>query len=151
MSDTVDQLMKKIMNLPPTDDFCNKAFAISRQIIELKPAIPHYYCNHALFCADFGYWEEAIEVLEYALKLLPGCPIIRRILTTNLLQAGRFKEGLEEFEYRFDEPLPESPQSFFMLTVASKLIKRYPPKPRWNGKDDISDKTVLVFNEGGLG
>lgn len=148
----VEALMDKILKLPNTPDIQTKAYKISQQIIALKPNKPDYYCNHALLCFDFGFWEEGIDALQYAKSLLPECPIIRRILSGNLFQVGRFREGFEEFEWRFKTPLPESPKSFYSpaFEAPPKLLKWY-NRPYWDGKADISDKTVMAFNEGGYG
>ena len=97
-----------------------------------------------------GQWEESLGLLRKAKEVNPKCPVVRRMLSSVLLTLGYFKEGLEEFECRFEMPLEDSP-NLAGFEVGAKIRLRYYKTPYWDGKKDIKNKTILVFNEGGAG
>jgi hypothetical protein len=54
------------------------------------------------------------------------------------LSLGDWKQGLEEFESRWDAP----PLNRVRLTL---------PTPQWSGREDISGKTLFIYHEQGFG
>lgn len=85
-----------------------------------------------------GRHAEAIEAGRAALALNPMLAGARHNLALTLLDSGRLTEGWAEFAHRWEAPgFPSHPRS---LTA-----------PRWNGQDDLSGKTVLVWREQGIG
>lgn len=149
----IKELIPQLMRYLGSEQL-DKALNISRQIINLRPDSPHFYYNHSMLCIDLGLMEEAAEALRLARDRMPDCPVIRRMLSDVLLAIGHFREGLEQREWRFNFPLPDSPMPLapmpIVVEIAPRLRACY-PKPYWNGKDDLNGKTVLVFNEAGHG
>lgn len=139
--------MKKILELI-NQGKKEEALTLSKQ--SLKGNEPYVYYNHAIIAYELGDIKEAAETLKHVKTLLPHCPIIRRILGDFLLSLGHYKEGLAEMEWRFTFPTPESPR--FGVPLWGEVLPRIRQcykKPYWNGQP--SNKTVLVFNEGGFG
>jgi tetratricopeptide (TPR) repeat protein len=111
----------------------------------LEKAIEQYqenaicYFNYGLVCRRTNRIPEAAEAFRMASKLDPNCPLTHYQYGCTLLKAGYFKEGLKEFEWRFNA---------HARTIGQ--WKRY-KKPRWDGKQSLRGKRVLVGNEQGQG
>ncbi|MFA6018892.1 MAG: tetratricopeptide repeat protein [Rhodospirillales bacterium] len=85
-----------------------------------------------------GRHAEAIEAGRAALALNPRLAGVRHNLALALLDAGRLAEGWAEFAHRWEAPgFPSHPRNL--------------SAPRWNGIDDLTGKTVLVWREQGIG
>lgn len=85
-----------------------------------------------------GRHAEAIEAGRAALALNPRLAGVRHNLSLALLDAGRLAEGWAEFAHRWEAPgFPSHPRN---LSV-----------PRWNGREALTGKTVLVWREQGIG
>jgi hypothetical protein len=127
-----------------------EALEVSKKLLASRAEMHNYY-NHAVLAYELNKLEEATWALQEAKKLLPGCPIIRRILSDFLLQLGQYQEGFAEKEWRFTFPLPDSPRPGIPLwgEILPRIRQRY-KNPYWDGLD-ISGSTILVFNEAGFG
>jgi tetratricopeptide (TPR) repeat protein len=146
----IDQLTKTCLKLVAAGKI-KEALDVSRKILELQQFDAFRFYNHYILAKDLGLIDEAIDALNKAKDLNPACPIIRILLSSMLLEKGKFKEGLAEKEYRFNWPLKNSPcpTTPLILEFLPKLRKAY-KQPYWNGKE-IKGKTLLVFNEAGHG
>mgnify|MGYP001164079065 FL=1 len=87
---------------------------------------------------DQGKIEEAILAFQKSISLNPNYPETYFNIGLSLLQSGRIKEGLEEYEWRHK---------------TSKGLSRYRhfPQPKWDGKTSLKDKTILLWSEQGIG
>ncbi len=109
------------------------------------------YFNHAMMAYELDRIGEAAWAMEEAREILPDCPIIHRVLGDFLLRLGKYKEGFIEKEWRFTMPLPDSPRPGIPIwgEILPRIRRKY-KKPYWDGSD-LTDKTILVFNEAGFG
>lgn len=110
------------------------------------------YHDAAIAKSREGDWQGVLDNLRKASDLSPDDPVIGLLLGRTLLQLGDIPEGLREVEKRFNPLLPDSPQgdSYFIIQSVSQIIRQF-TKPLWNGTDDLTGKTVVLFNEGGYG
>ena len=91
-----------------------------------------------LFCAQGNYEASKQAQNEYA-KYFPDCPRLKFGRTWHLLHDGNLQDGLEHIEAgRVCGTLGEPD--------FSKL-----KGPKWNGKNSIDGKTILLYGEGGQG
>lgn len=94
----------------------------------------HNNLAHALRC--LGEVDQSLAMYERAIELDPQSPDAHWGRALLLLSLGRFKEGWEEYEWRWR-----------MKSIAPG---EKPPGPEWQG-EDIRDKTLLLYQEQGLG
>lgn len=91
---------------------------------------------------------KAVALLQQGKAENPKCLVTSNMLAIALMTVGKIKEGLEEFENRFgylqtnNSPVNELP---------IRMRNRYNKVPVWDGKSDLTNKTVLVIWEGGYG
>ncbi len=97
---------------------------------------PRALGNVALTLADRGSFDEAIAMYREALRRAPDDPQVHFNYAAALLMAGRLPDAWDEFEYG--------------LASGQRRPNRTLPAPRWNG-EDISDKTILLWREQGIG
>lgn len=102
--------------------------------IDLDPTLAFAWCNLSLIQSIKGEGMKAVRNARKAFKLDPQ-PIIETALAFALLFEGRYAEGLAHFEARFPYKLASFTQY---------------PYPQWHG-EDVSDKTVLIQADQGLG
>ena len=85
-----------------------------------------------------GRSEEAEINLRQLIILKPYYADAHQSLGITLLIAGKVKEGLEENEWRWKNPKFISSQRHF-------------PQPKWDGKQSLSGKRILLWREQGIG
>ncbi len=102
-----------------------------RRAVELDPTrmATRIDCAHAL--ADVGRLEEAERYLDSCLRQEPGRSDLRLARGLLRLQAGRLREGWEDYEARPEAPLP----------AAIRLL------PRWRG-ERVAGRRILITPEG---
>lgn len=123
-------MLKKYANLEKQKEYFEKA-------IELSPDYQDAIRNLAITYREMGNHDKCLEYFEKALALNPtGDDYFS--YGTELLRTGDFKKGLKYFEYRFSKETDPNPYPNML-------------KPRWDGKTDLSDKTLLVQCEQGYG
>jgi hypothetical protein len=93
--------------------------------------------NYGNVLREMGYPERAQPFLEHAIRIDPANETARFNLAVCLLLQGNYKQGWTAYEDRWN---------FEHLKGALPKL----PQPRWTGQD-LSDKTILVVGEQGLG
>ncbi|MBO6521445.1 MAG: tetratricopeptide repeat protein [Rhodospirillales bacterium] len=105
--------------------------------LQANPDHPVYRLNKASYLAAAGYHADALSWADRAIAADPDYVEARLKKASLLIQTGDLAAGFRDYEVRWDIPgwhaLPE------------KL-----PMPAWQG-DDISGKTLLLWNEQGYG
>lgn len=115
-----------------------QAETVLRQCLNLHPGDAAALAGLVPVLTAQGRHAEAIEAGRAALALNPLLAGVRHNLSLALLDAGRLTEGWAEFAHRWEAP--------GFPSHARKLSA-----PRWNGIDDLTGKTVLVWREQGIG
>jgi tetratricopeptide (TPR) repeat protein len=84
------------------------AIAYYQKALELNPNYPqiHYNLGHAL--EEQEQWEDAIAHYRKAIELYPNYPEAHKNLSYALLITGDFKNGWDEYEYRFTNPTAQA-------------------------------------------
>ena len=109
-----------------------------KQAIKIKPdyADPHF--NMGKLLANKGELGEAIDSYKKALTIKPDYADVHYNLGFVLLNSGRLKEGFDEHEWRWLVPSFTSPNRNFR-------------QPKWDGVEPLETKTILLWNEQGVG
>lgn len=99
-------------------------------------------------------FKEACEFFLESNRINPDCSVTRHFLAETLLATGRYREGLEQNDRRFQflsdaNCLPEIGINPLVFEIYPKLKQCY-RKPLWTGQD-LQGKRILVFNEAGFG
>ncbi len=110
-----------------------KAVRLYQKATQLDPQNYKLWNNLASALRDMGRIEESLAAYDRALAICPDCPLTRANRGIALLTAGNLEEGFREYGFRW-QPLE---------------LRKY-PQPVWKG-EPISDKTLYVFAEQGLG
>ncbi len=112
------------------------ALAAFQKAIEISPNFAEAYVNLGSVMQTLGRPQEALRAYEIALNLKPKMDMAYWNLALALLSVGRLDEGWSLFGYGFK----------------SKQRAPFRPFPGllWEGQD-ISDKTLFVWREQGLG
>ena len=116
------------------------AVTLCRRAIALDPTSTSAYFNFSHACKALNKLEEAEEAAEAAIAHNAGSATYHFHLAHTLLLQGKTERGWEEYEWRWALP------DFADLAA----LRRGFPQPEWTGQD-ISDKTILIYTEQGLG
>lgn len=111
-----------------------EALASCERAIELRPGLADAYNTRGLALADSMRFEAAIASYDRAIALDPTLSEPRFNQGVLFLLAGDFERGWELYERR---PAPKPTHRSM--------------RPRWDGSQEISGKTVLTYAEQGLG
>jgi len=122
-----------LMNQRQLDD----AIIAYQNAIARKPNFPEAYGNLGNALRDKGLIDQAIEVYRRAIALQPEFAQAHTNLAFALLLRGDFRQGWEEYEWRWE-------WKEFPLT-SSKFVQ-----PQWDGSDP-GNRTILLHPEQGLG
>ena len=106
--------------------------------IKIDPKLATLHTNLGIALHNNGDPKAAAHAYEIALSLNPECVDTRLARSFALFNLGRNSEALDEYEYRLAGP------------QYKKRIEEL-RKPLWDGTTSLSDKTVLVWNEQGVG
>lgn len=93
--------------------------------------------NFGVFLAERSLFDKAIEQYKKAIFIKPDFYLAHFNLSLVNLLIGNFKEGWQEYEWRFGHQ------------VFKKFKNRF-TGPEWNGEDG-TNKTILIYNEQGAG
>ena len=91
------------------EDNEKQAMPILEEIVGQSPVVTAPYINLAMIYRHAGQYEQAEELLQKALKLVPGHPVANNEYGLVLRQTGRFAEAREVYEatlLMFPEYLP---------------------------------------------
>jgi predicted O-linked N-acetylglucosamine transferase (SPINDLY family) len=116
------------------------AAILCRRAIALDPTSASAYFNFSHACKALNQLEKAEEAAEAAIAHDPSSAVYHFHLAHTLLLQGKTERGWEEYEWRW------MLSDFADLTALRKQL----PQPEWIG-EDISDKTILIYTEQGLG
>ena len=116
----------------------DEAIETFKKSISLKPdyAEAHYNMGLALQYHDKSH--EAIKTYTKAISLKPDYAEAHQNLGLTLLNIGRLKEGLDEFEWRWKT-------SQFMSNERRFI------QPMWDGSQSLKNKRILLWCEQGIG
>ena len=92
--------------------------------------------NLGLIFQILGKFESSIIMFEKALKIDPNFAIAQKNLGSVYLSLGRIKDGLLAHEWRWKDPKLEDAYRNYHAT-------------QWDGFEDLSDKTILLWPEQG--
>jgi len=144
--DIIDQVLKIRPNYP--EAYCtlgrilsadaqnDDALAAFQMAIELSPTFAEAYVNLGSVLQTIGRPDDALNAYEIALNIKPKMDLAYWNLALALLSAGRLDEGWSLFGYGF--------------TSGQRQPYRPFPGMLWED-DDISDKTLFVWREQGIG
>jgi tetratricopeptide (TPR) repeat protein len=103
--------------------------------LRLRRDVPQPHINLAVVCEARGKFSEAIAQLDRAIEKQPDAAESKLNRALVLLASGQWKEGWREYHWRFD--------------IASQDRRTF-DLPEWDG-GDLSDKTILIVDEQGVG
>jgi Tfp pilus assembly protein PilF len=108
--------------------------------IAIKPDYAAVHVNRAVVLRELDRFEEALAGFDRAVALKPGYASAyfhRGILRLSL---GQFEQGWSDYEWRWED-------------AGGSVFKerRHFRQPRWQGREDIAGKTVLLYGEQGYG
>ena len=115
-----------------------EANRIYQQILQTHPNQPMALHLLGLISHQVGKNDRAIDLITKALAIKPDYRDAHMNLGYILLALGREKEGLDELEWRLQEP-----------TYVAKLGNI--AQPMWDGTADLNGRTILLWPEQGLG
>jgi tetratricopeptide (TPR) repeat protein len=114
---------------------CEEAAACFDKALELEPEMAQVHMNIGHVHKFQGDLMGAIEAYRQAVKSDPEYADGQMALGMSLLKAGHLQEGWEKFEWRWK---------------TDQMAPRGLKKPQWKG-EDLTNKTILVYAEQGLG
>lgn len=114
-----------------------EALASLDRTIALQPDHAAAYNNRGLVLQELGRLDDAIASFAKTIALKPDYAEAYVNQSVCLLQLGRFEQGWPLYEWRKKTEQPFGNRSF--------------AQPLWLGKDDISNRTVFLHWEQGLG
>jgi tetratricopeptide (TPR) repeat protein len=114
-----------------------EAISCFRSALEINPDFPEAISNLGVSFNDLGDLEQALAAARRAVQISPKNPIYHWTYALVLLRAGQFKEGWNEYEWRWGRHDFTTPIRDF-------------GKPRWEG-GSLDGKTILIHAEQGTG
>ncbi|WP_306703531.1 tetratricopeptide repeat-containing glycosyltransferase family protein [Azospirillum isscasi] len=104
----------------------------------LAPDRAAFHRNRLSLLLHEGRRDEAVAAGREAIRLAPADAETHLALAVALLASGQFREGWEEFEWRWE-------------TRQLDPVHRSFAQPEWTGAEDVAGRTVLLYAEQGLG
>jgi hypothetical protein len=126
---------RNICELYRSQSRLDAALAHGKRAVELAPDDPGANYNLGVLHYDRLEIEDAIRFERRALELDPTMAAAHFELAESLLLTGRFDEGWQEYEWRFD--LPNAPP-----LLPSK------DRPLWDGKPIPNGRLLLIADQG---
>jgi tetratricopeptide (TPR) repeat protein len=114
------------------------ALADYDQAISLKPDYAEAFTNRGAVFAFLGQRDEAIRDYKHAIAIAPLNPVTIWNKSLHLLLTGQFTEGWELYEWRWQREDFTSPRRNFS-------------QPLWLGQETLTNRTILLHSEQGLG
>ena len=116
----------------------NESIIAYKKAISLQPDYDVAYNNLGNVFLDLGNLDEAIDAYKKSILIKPDYAEAHHNLSFTLLNTGKLKEGLDKYEWRW-----KTSQSLSQL--------RHFSKPSWDGLENLSGKTILLWCEQGIG
>ena len=113
------------------------AVAAYRRALRIAPETPEVHSNLGVALQELGELDAALASYDRAMALRPDDAEARRNRAMALLLTGRFAEGWEDYEWRWQ-------------TRSFEGLRRDFPQPRWDGSD-LDGRSILLHAEQGLG
>lgn len=114
----------------------DKAEASYRKALQIAPNNAPAHSNLGVLLRILSRTEDAVTHFETAIELAPDYAEARQNLSFALLTLGQYEKGLDAFEWRWKVP------------AVAPRYRNY-NKPLWDGKTDISGKTLFLWPEQG--
>jgi hypothetical protein len=114
-----------------------QALASYEQAIALKPAYAEAHSNRGNALSRLKLCDAAIASYDRAIALNPDYVEAQFNKSLLLLLIGRFEQGWPLYEWRKKKAIP----------VAARVY----PQPLWLGGETLAGKTILLYEEQGLG
>lgn len=119
-----------------------KKWVESLRVMEMSSRIfinnEYAWFNYGSIYHEMGFIEKAIECYLKSIELNNNFPSSHYNLSDCYLSIGNYKQGWEEYEWRW--------KNFQNFSKVRQKIK----KPYWNG-EDLTDKVLLLYCEQGIG
>lgn len=122
----------------------NNAIKMYERAIELDPNNPDAYFNMGLILNNLSEPARAIKYYKKAVELCPNDTETRYFTGITYFRNRDYKHGLEFFESRLC-------RQSAILTQYNTYPNLMQKAPIWDGKTDISDKTLYTYYEAGFG
>ena len=129
---------RNICELYRSQSRLDEAVAHGRRAVELAPEDAGAHYNLGVIRYDRLEIDQAIEAVRKALELDPTLTAAHFELAEALLISGRFEEGWQHYEWRFD--LPNAPP----------LLPPGHGKPLWDGRP-LPNGTLMLIGDQGFG
>ncbi|MBB3262466.1 tetratricopeptide (TPR) repeat protein [Azospirillum sp. OGB3] len=104
----------------------------------IAPERAAFHRNRLSLLLHEGRRDEAVAAGREAIRRAPADAEAHLALAVALLASGQFREGWEEFEWRWE-------------TRQLDPVHRGFPQPQWTGAEDVAGRTILLYAEQGLG
>lgn len=118
----------------------DKSVSLLCEAIEARPDDPQLWCHLGATYAERHMLDKAKECLQKAIVIKPEFLPAHVDLAFTYHLMGDWKSGFAEYEWRFD---------YFNLLQFYKAA--YDQTKKWNGKDSLKGKSILLYGEQGLG
>jgi hypothetical protein len=114
----------------------NQALEIYQYSLSINPDDLNCLSNLGVLFRYLGEVQSSIKVFEKVIEIDPSFAIAQMNIGYAYLSVGRIKDGLTAVEWRWENP-------HFKHTF------RGSPTSQWNGSQDLSEKTILLWPEQG--
>jgi hypothetical protein len=119
-------------------DACDQARRTFQKILDQAPSHMRALNNLGKVYHDMGRLTRALSCYDRCIKLYPHYAEARFNRATLLIAMGDFKNGWQEYEWRFER------------SGAGNVYPHHPRTPRWQG-EDYHGRRLLVHCEQGMG
>lgn len=117
-----------------------KSVETMKKAIEFCPNSAQMLTNLGGLYAEMKEIDKSIDCFHKAIKHCPSYSAAHVDLACSHFLKREWKEGFEEYEWRFD-----------YFTQMEYYKKSYDQNKRWNGRNSLEGKRILIYAEQGLG
>lgn len=120
-------------------DLHDKAIECLKKSIELKN-LPNTWTNLGGVYGDMKDIKQSELCYKTALEMTPNYAGAHVDLAFAYHLQGKWEEGFKEYEWRFE-----------YFPTLKFYIEKYDQNKKWDGKQDLTGRTILLYGEQGLG